>query len=69
MVMSALPLAVGYPQAAVWLGSWDCLLLMGVAATSFFGQLSLTRGFQLLDAGKAAGLNFSQVGLGCCKSS
>lgn len=59
--MSALPLAVGYPQPAAWLGWWDCLLLVGVAATSFWGQLSLTRGFQLLDAGKAAGLNFSQV--------
>eukprot|EP00878_Enallax_costatus_P040462 GHUV01046718.1.p1 GENE.GHUV01046718.1~~GHUV01046718.1.p1 ORF type:complete len:113 (-),score=20.23 GHUV01046718.1:237-575(-) len=61
MVMSAVPLAAAVPQAAAWLSAVDWLLLLGVAMTSFCGQLSLTRGFQLLDAGKAAGLNFSQV--------
>jgi drug/metabolite transporter (DMT)-like permease len=61
MVLSALPLLIGWPSPAAWLSWSDALLLVGVAATSFAGQLFLTRGFQLLPAGKAAGYNFSQV--------
>lgn len=61
MILSFIPLAIGFPQPAAWVSPKDTLLLLGVAATSFFGQLSLTRGFQLLNASKAAGLNFSQV--------
>jgi hypothetical protein len=64
MLLSALPLLIGWPSHAVWLSWSDALLLVGVAATSFAGQLFLTRGFQLLPAGKAAGFNFSQVGSG-----
>jgi drug/metabolite transporter (DMT)-like permease len=63
MLLSALPLLIGWPSHALWLSWSDVLLLVGVAATSFAGQLFLTRGFQLLPAGKAAGFNFSQVGL------
>jgi drug/metabolite transporter (DMT)-like permease len=62
MILSALPLLIGWPSAATWLSWVDALLLIGVAATSFAGQLFLTRGFQLLPAGKAAAFNFSQVG-------
>ncbi|KAF6266011.1 hypothetical protein COO60DRAFT_639078 [Scenedesmus sp. NREL 46B-D3] len=61
MLLSAAPLVIGWPSHAAWLAWGDALLLFGVAATSFAGQLFLTRGFQLLPAGKAAGFNFSQV--------
>jgi drug/metabolite transporter (DMT)-like permease len=63
LLLSALPLLIGWPSHALWLSWSDALLLVGVAATSFAGQLFLTRGFQLLPAGKAAGFNFSQVTL------
>eukprot|EP00775_Hariotina_reticulata_P003069 gene3070-3349_t len=61
LAISLLPLAVGYPQAAVLPGWRDCLLLLAVAVSSFTAQLCLTRGFQLESASKASGLNFSQV--------
>ncbi|WIA15998.1 hypothetical protein OEZ85_012734 [Tetradesmus obliquus] len=61
MLLSAAPLLLRWPSPAAWLSWLDALLLVGVAATSFAGQLFLTRGFQLLPAGKAAGFNFSQV--------
>lgn len=61
MLLSAVPLLLRWPSPAAWLSWLDGLLLVGVAATSFAGQLFLTRGFQLLPAGKAAGFNFSQV--------
>ncbi|WIA15999.1 hypothetical protein OEZ85_012734 [Tetradesmus obliquus] len=61
MLLSAAPLLLRWPSPAAWLSWLDALLLVGVAATSFAGQLFLTRGFQLLPAGKAAGFNFSQL--------
>eukprot|EP00879_Flechtneria_rotunda_P011501 GHRR01012014.1.p1 GENE.GHRR01012014.1~~GHRR01012014.1.p1 ORF type:complete len:334 (+),score=146.54 GHRR01012014.1:288-1289(+) len=61
MLLSIVPLLTGWPSSAVLLTSVDALLLLGVAVTSFFGQLLLTRGFQPQSAGKTAALNFSQV--------
>jgi drug/metabolite transporter (DMT)-like permease len=61
MMTSVGPLALGWPQKAAWMSLEDALLLLGVAATSFLGQLVLTRGFQLLEASKASSINFTQV--------
>jgi len=62
-VISAFPLLVlRAPEPPVWPASLaDAALLAGVAAASFFGQLTLTRGFQLLPAGRASAINLSQV--------
>lgn len=59
--LSIVPLLLHWPVSPVQPGAVDTALLLGIAATSFFGQLLLTRGFQLEPAGRAAGLNFSQV--------
>lgn len=64
IVVSSLPLALGWPQKAVLPSAADAALLGGVAGTSFLGQLLLTRSFQLMPAAKAASINFSQVGGG-----
>lgn len=61
LALSSAPLALGWPQRAVPLGWFDTGLMLGVAATSFLGQLFLTRGFQLESAAKSSALNFSQV--------
>lgn len=63
LLLSFVPLLIGWPSHPTWLSWVDTTLLVGVAATSFAGQLLLTRGFQLESAGKAAGLNFFQVGV------
>jgi len=62
--MSAGPLAFGWPQALKPLSWVDALLLVGVAAGSFLGQLFMTRGLQLENASLISSLNFSQVCLG-----
>jgi drug/metabolite transporter (DMT)-like permease len=62
LVLSSIPLAVGWPQHATLPSLPDLGATLGVALTSFWGQLLLTRGFQLLDASKAAAINFTQVG-------
>lgn len=59
--VSALPLAAGWPQRAVAPTARDVGLLLGVAGTSFLGQLLLTRGLQLQPAARAASINFSQA--------
>jgi drug/metabolite transporter (DMT)-like permease len=61
--ISAFPLLVlRFPEAPVLPASLgDVALLVGVAIGSFFGQLSLTRGFQLLPAGRASAINLLQV--------
>lgn len=58
---SALPLAIGMPQHAVMPSSLDVALLLGVAGTSFWGQMLIGRGFQLLQAAQASAINFTQV--------
>lgn len=58
---SALPLTLGLPAAAVAPGGLQWALLAGVAATSFWGQILIGRGFQLLSAARASAINFTQV--------
>ncbi|KAG2494367.1 hypothetical protein HYH03_007424 [Edaphochlamys debaryana] len=58
---SVLPLALGVPQHAVLPSGRQWALLLGVAATSFWGQILIGRGFQLLAAGRASAINFTQV--------
>lgn len=62
IVLSTFPLAASWPQRAVLPSLSDAALLVVIAATSFAGQLLLTRGFQLESASRAASINFSQVG-------
>eukprot|EP00198_Chlamydomonas_reinhardtii_P012721 XP_001702058.1 predicted protein [Chlamydomonas reinhardtii] len=59
---SALPLTLGLPAAAVAPGGLQWALLAGVAATSFWGQILIGRGFQLLSAARASAINFTQPG-------
>jgi hypothetical protein len=61
IVLSAAPLAAAWPQRAALPSGPDAALLLAIAATSFAGQLLLTRGFQLMPASRAASINFSQV--------
>ena len=63
VLISAVPLLVfRFPAPPVVPGSLrDAALMVGVAAASFFGQLTLTRGFQLLPAGRASAINLLQV--------
>ncbi|KXZ53815.1 hypothetical protein GPECTOR_6g733 [Gonium pectorale] len=58
---SAVPLAAGLPDRAVWPTGRQWGLLVGVAATSFWGQILVGRGFQLLHAARASAINLSQV--------
>lgn len=71
LVVSSLPLAVGWPQPAVAMSGAEWGLLLSVAGTSFMGQLLMTRGFQLMPASRASSINMTQVrrahgGGGCC---
>lgn len=43
----------------------DLLLLSGVVAANFFGQILLNAGFQRMDAGRGSAVNTSQVLFGC----
>ena len=61
MLISAGPLAFGWPQPPQPLSWFDATVLLGVAAGSFLGQLFLTRGMQLENASLISSLNFSQV--------
>lgn len=61
LVLSVIPLAAHWPQAPNMPAATDWGLLVGVGATSFAGQLLLTRGFQLENAAKASSVNFTQV--------
>jgi drug/metabolite transporter (DMT)-like permease len=60
-VAAVLPLCAGYPDHAVMPTIWECVLLTQIVWTSFFGQLMLSRGFQLLSPSVAAAMNLSQV--------
>lgn len=53
------PLLVGIPQDAQLVALHDCLLLLGIATTSFFAQLLMTRSFQLIAAARAAAVSFT----------
>jgi drug/metabolite transporter (DMT)-like permease len=55
------PLVAGWPQQAVLPSAHDGGLLLGVAATSFFAQLLLTRSLQRTAAALVSGVSFSQV--------
>jgi drug/metabolite transporter (DMT)-like permease len=60
-IAAVVPLCLGWPDPAM-LPSWqEMLLLAGVVATSFFGQLLISRGFQLLKPSTAASINLTQV--------
>jgi hypothetical protein len=61
IIMCTLPLALGWPQAPVLPLAGDMLLLLGVALTSFAGQLLMTRGLQLIPAAQASTTSFAQV--------
>lgn len=61
VAMSTVPLIAGFPTPAIWPSVTDNLLLVGVAVTSFVGQVLLTRGFQLETAARASAVNFTQV--------
>lgn len=61
-VLSGIPLAFSWPQAVKAISLFDALLLVGVAAGSFLGQLFMTRSLQLENASLISGLNFCQVG-------
>ncbi|GFR50475.1 hypothetical protein Agub_g12529, partial [Astrephomene gubernaculifera] len=55
------PLAAGLPTRAIAPSGAQWLLLWAVSAGSFVGQLMIGRGFQLLHAARASGINFTQV--------
>ena len=61
LVSSLVPLSIGYPSSAVWPGAVDAINLGSIAITSFFGQMVLSRGFQLQSAAKASAINLTQV--------
>jgi drug/metabolite transporter (DMT)-like permease len=53
------PLLLGLPEHAKLVAPRDCLLLLGIATTSFFAQLLMTRSFQLIPAARAAAVSFT----------
>jgi drug/metabolite transporter (DMT)-like permease len=55
------PLLLGLPEHAKIVAARDCLLLLGIATTSFFAQLLMTRSFQLIPAARAAAVSFTGV--------
>lgn len=61
LTLSATSLQVGMPERPVWPCGHDLGLLAGVALTSFFGQYTLNRSFQLLAASHASAVNTLQV--------
>jgi uncharacterized membrane protein len=61
IALMAPPLLLGFPEAAKPVAHVDCLLLLGIAASSFCAQLLMTRSFQLIPAAKAAAVSFMGV--------
>jgi drug/metabolite transporter (DMT)-like permease len=53
------PLLLGLPEHAELVAPHDCLLLLGIAASSFFAQLLMTRSFQIMPAAQAAAVSFT----------
>ena len=62
VVTSVVPLLLGFPRAAALPGPGDAAALLGIVCCSFWAQLLLSQGLQLLPASKAAAINYSQVG-------
>ncbi|KAK9824648.1 hypothetical protein WJX72_012035 [[Myrmecia] bisecta] len=60
LVSSTIPLAFGFPQHAVWPSPFDAGCMVGVALTSFFGQILINRGFQSETAAKVSAVNYTQ---------
>ena len=60
-VAAFVPLCFSVPDKAVLPTLQQAALLAGVVVTSFFGQLLISRGFQLLKPSTAASLNLTQV--------
>lgn len=60
-VSSIVPLCLGYPNPAVFPSLKDWICLIGIACSSFFANLLLSRGFQLEPAAKASAINYLQV--------
>jgi len=63
LVSCLVPLLIGYPSPPVWPGAVDAVNLCSIAITSFFGQMLLSRGFQLQSAAKASAINLTQARL------
>lgn len=66
MLLSIVPLCIGWPDKAVLPSPSDGALMVGVAVTSFAAQLLGTRGLQLVVAAKAAAMGFTQVRCSSC---
>lgn len=58
---SVVPLLLGLPRRTMLPNAQQAALLLGVIVTSFFGQLLISRGFQLLSPSLAAAINLTQV--------
>lgn len=56
----------GYPDKAVLPGRFDACLLVGIALSSFLGQMMLNRSFQIQSAAKGSSIMCTQVRL-CTK--
>ncbi|WIA38341.1 hypothetical protein OEZ86_001675 [Tetradesmus obliquus] len=61
MALMVWPLLLGLPQHAKAVAPRDCLLLLGIATSSFFAQLLMTRSFQIMPAARAAAVSFTGV--------
>ena len=55
------PLCFSFPDPAVMPSMQQAFVLGGVVITSFVGQLTISRGFQLLSPSTAAAINLTQV--------
>ncbi|EIE20443.1 hypothetical protein COCSUDRAFT_6072, partial [Coccomyxa subellipsoidea C-169] len=60
IVMSIVPLIVGYPDKVVVPGSFDCGMLCIIILSSFFGQMLLNHSFQIQNAAKGSSINCTQ---------
>jgi hypothetical protein len=61
LIISSGPLLAGWPQKARVPEEYDAGLLVGVAVTSFFAQLLMTRSLQLTAAARVSSTSFTQV--------
>ncbi|KAF8062013.1 SEPTIN3 [Scenedesmus sp. PABB004] len=61
VVLMAPLLAAGWPQPATAMAPRDCVLLAGIACSSFCAQLLMTRAVQLVAAARAAAVGFTGV--------
>ncbi|KAG1666636.1 hypothetical protein FOA52_005845 [Chlamydomonas sp. UWO 241] len=63
LVTSVIPLTIGWPDKPVLPGPADAACLFLIGLTSFSGQITLSRGFQVQPAAMASAINFLQVPL------